>query len=412
MQLRQVFFIESIPILWPPYHLPAYRMDCQKHLFSLPDDIHYMNCATRGPLTIHVEHAGQEAILKTTRSIHQLTPDDFFEPAWEVRALFTHLIQAPDPERVALLPSVSYAMAIVARNLPFKPGFRAGQKIILLEGEFPSDVYAWERVAAEHHLTISTVPMPIGAEIGTAWNQTLLESIDSQTALVVCPHVHWMYGLIFDLERIALRAREVGAWLVVDGTQSVGALPFPFDTIKPDMLVCAGYKWLMGPYSLGLAYFGEAFDGGIPLEETWMGRVESTKFHRLTEYQSTYRPKAFRYNMGEQSNFIHLPMMKAALEQLLAWSPAAIQDYCRHLFQDAIGSIQEAGLLLDSSPRRAAHLFGIRIPPHTTVMDMQQRLAERKVFVSARGQGLRIAPHVYNTPADVGALLAALGIAS
>jgi selenocysteine lyase/cysteine desulfurase len=117
-------------------------MDCQKHLFNLQDDIHYLNYASRGPLSKVVEAAGVEAIKTTTSQIQFLTPDHFFEPAWEVRGLFDTLINALDPERIAIIPSVSYGMAIVARNLANKKGLAAGQTILLVGEEFPSDVYA------------------------------------------------------------------------------------------------------------------------------------------------------------------------------------------------------------------------------------------------------------------------------
>ena len=383
-------------------------MDCQKQLFSLPADIHYLNCASRGPFSRAVEAAGMEAIGNTTSQISHHSAQDFFEPAWEVRRLFARLIHAPDPERVALVPSVSYAMSIVALNLPQKAGFSRGQKIILLEGEFPSDVYAWERLATEYGLTILTIPMPSQSETGKVWNETILTALDTQTAMIVCPNVHWMYGCVFDLSAISIRAKEVGAWLVVDGTQSVGAFHFDFEKIQPDVLVCAGYKWLMGPYSLGLAYFNEAFDDGIPLEETWMAREESHLFHKLTDYQPTYRPKAYRYNVGEHSHFIQLPMLKAALEQILAWGPENIQQYCRGLLEKAVPILQNAGYQLETEPFRAHHLVGVRLPMGHDAAKMQKTLSESKVFVSARGQGLRVSPHVYNTPDDVDALIEAL----
>ena len=383
-------------------------MQCQKNLFNLLPHLHYLNCASRGPLSIATEKAGREAIENTTARIHGLTPNDFFEPGWEVRRLFAQLIGAPDPARVAFVPAVSYAMATVARNLPHKTGFKNGQRILLTEGEFPSDVYAWQRVSADHNLEIVTVPMPSGPDTGSQWNTNLLESIDENTALVVCPHVHWMYGTLFDLERIARRAREVGAWLVVDGTQSLGALPFSYETIRPDLLVCAGYKWLLGPFSLGVAYFGEAFDDGEPLEETWMGRTESNQFHRLTDYQATYREKAFRYNMGEQSNFIQMPMLQVALEQLLSWTPAAIQAYCRQLIGEVQDGLREMGYFLEAESQRASHLVGIQLPDGKQVIDVQKALAEASVYVSARGRGIRVSPHLYNTPEDMQALLRAL----
>ncbi len=125
---------------------------------------------------------------------------------------------------------------------------------------------------------------------GEGWNSRIIEAIDADTALVALPHVHWTDGTQFDLVEIGRRAREVGAALVVDGTQSVGALPFDVQIVQPDALICSAYKWLLGPYSIALGYFGSRFDNGVPLEETWLGRLGSEDFTKLINYQSQYHP--------------------------------------------------------------------------------------------------------------------------
>ncbi|MDZ7647737.1 MAG: hypothetical protein U5K54_11465 [Cytophagales bacterium] len=98
--------------------------------------------------------------------------------------------------------------------------------------------------------------------------------------------------------------------------------------IRPDALICGGYKWLMGPYSLGLAYYGEYFDQGIPVEENWINRLHSENFAGLVNYESDYQPGALRYEVGEHSNFILVPMLLEALEQINQWKPVNIQKYC------------------------------------------------------------------------------------
>ena len=113
----------------------------------------------------------------------------------------------------------------------------------------------------------------------------------------------------------------MGAALVVDGTQSVGAMPFDVARIQPDALIAATYKWLMGPYSMGFAYLGPRFDGGEPLEETWIGRAGSENFKELVHYRDDYQPGAIRYDVGERTNFALMPMTIAALEQVLDWQP-------------------------------------------------------------------------------------------
>jgi selenocysteine lyase/cysteine desulfurase len=383
---------------------------CQKHTFSLPDGIHYLNCATRSPLSKVAEQAGYEAIRRDVNPFG-LRPDDFFSDAIRVRSLFSRLIHNPDPDRIAVIPSVSYGMAVVARNLANKPGIRVGQRIVLVGSEFPSDVYAWDRVCQELGLTITTVAMPDEFPKGARWNERVLDAIGPDTALVIAPPIHWMYGVRFDLEAIGHRAREVGAWFAVDGTQAVGALPFDVSLVQPDALICAGYKWLMGPYSLGLAYFGPAFDDGIPLEEGWMNRLDSNQFHKLMDYQSVYRPKAYRYNVGEHSHFLQMPMLEAALTQLLDWQPERIQDYTEALMQDAWPALEQLGCRVEpvnGSQGRSHHLVGLWLPEQADPMAIQHALQAEKVSISARGQALRIAPHVYNTPDDADALVRVL----
>lgn len=382
----------------------------QKHLFSLPDEIHYINCATRSPFSKAVEQAGHDALSQHANPFG-LHPDDFFAGSARVRSLFSALVHNPDPERIAIIPSVSYGMGVVARNLPNKPGIRRGQQIVLVDSEFPSDVYAWDRVRAELDLTLTVVTMPTDSPRGDRWNERILDAIGPDTTLVVTPAVHWMYGIRFDLEAIGKRAREVGAWLAVDGTQSVGAMPFHLDAVQPDALICAGYKWLMGPYSLGLAYFGPAFDEGIPLEESWMNRLDSNQFHRLMDYQPVYRPKAYRYNVGEQTHFIQMPMLETALTQLLNWQPDRIQDYTRALLAPAWASLEALGCSVEpanGSTGRSHHLVGLWLPDHADPMAVTQALQAERVSVSARARVLRIAPHLYNTPTDIDALVSVL----
>jgi len=377
--------------------------------FTFSEGIHFLNCATRGPFSRAVEQAGVEAIRQFTPTIHQILPDDFFEGAWIVRELFAQLVHCHDKERVAVIPSVSYGMAIVARNLHRKPNLKAGQHILLIGDEFPSDVYAWEGVCKELSLHIKTVAMPqMEGAIGKEWNARILESIDENTALVVLPHVHWQYGIRFDLEEISIQAKRFGALLAIDGTQSVGALDFDIQKIQPDALICVAYKWLMGPYSMGLAYLGEFFDGGVPLEATWMAREDSNLFYKLTDYQPNYRPKAYRYNVGEHSHFIQMPMLEVALREKLAWGAGAIQRHCQKLWQEPIQQLSTLGVTFEPEAERAHHLVGIRLPVGTDTLKAQEALSARKVIVAARGEGIRVSPHLYNTEEDMRTLVEAI----
>ena len=379
-------------------------LPCQKSRFSLPGDEHYLNCAYMSPISVAVETAGMTGVARK-RVPSRIAASDFFTESDRARALFARLVNAPDPSRVAIIPSASYGLAVAARNLPVA----AGQHILVTHEQFPANVHAWRRLAHDTAAEVRAVAPPEVVEgRGQGWNTRLLEAIDASTAIVALGHVHWTDGTKFDLEAIGRRARDVGAALVIDGTQSVGALPFDVQVVQPDALVCATYKWLMGPYSMGFAYFGPRFDAGTPLEETWIGRAGSENFKELVNYRDDYQPGAIRYDVGERSNFALMPMATAALEQVLDWQPARVQEYCSALTTDLFDRVRARGYTVEAPEYRGAHLFGQRAPAGTDITAVGERLRERKVFVSLRGSALRVAPHVYNDGRDIEALVDAL----
>lgn len=374
----------------------------KKDLFSLPHDIHYLNCAYMAPLSKRVVAAGRSA-LERLENPSRIQATDFFEESDAARGLFAELINAPDPRNVAIIPSVSYAMATVAKNT----SFCRGQNLVVVEEQFPSNIYSWRRLSADAGIELRIVKAPLDTgSRGAQWNTSVLEAIDTETALVTLPQLHWTDGTRFDLEAIGQRARDCGAAFIVDGTQSVGALPFDSQNIRPDVLVCAGYKWLTGPYSVGLAFFGPAYNDGIPLEENWITRRGSEDFTNLVRYQDEYHVGAIRYDVGERSNFMLLPMLTAGLEQVLNWGPATIQDYTGKLTAEAIAPLREVGCWVEEDGWRASHILGVRMPSHINIEHLSNALLERHVSVSIRGSAIRVAPHLYNESGDLAALVA------
>lgn len=379
-------------------------LDCQRHRFSLPDGAHYLNGAYMSPLLDTVEEAGVRGI-RAKRFPVDIGPEDFFTGADTARQRFAALIGARDPERVAILPAVSYGIAVAARNTPVRPG----QNIVLTEGQFPSNALAWHRRARERDAEIRTVeapPDPRGR--GKEWTARVLEAIDADTAVVALAPVHWTDGSRFDLAAIGARARDLGAALILDGTQAIGALPFDLQATPADAVITAAYKWLLGPYSLALGWFGPRYDGGRPLEEAWLGRTGSDDFQNLVRYVDEYRPAAARYDVGGRSNFVLMPMAIAALDQLLEWDVARIEAYCRQLTHDLFDPLAAHGFVADDEDGRAAHLFGLRAPPGLDLGVLKRRLERQQVYVSLRGTAVRVSPNVYNTPDDVAALEEAL----
>ena len=376
-------------------------LHCQREAFQLPADGHYLNCAYMSPLMRRVEDAGVEGIRKKSDPA-AIRPADFFDEVNRVRGLFAELIQARDETRIAVVPSVSYGITAAARNLPLA----AGQSVVVAAGQMPSNVYCWRRVAAERQGVIRTVAVPVAGD--RTYTEAILDAIDERTAVVALGTVHWFDGRRLDMESIADRARDVGANLVLDGTQSVGAMPFDVERIRPAAIVAACYKWMLGPYSVSLAWYGPEMDGGVPLEETWLARPESDDFARLAEYRDDFRPGAARYDVGETANFALMPMVRAGLEQLVEWTVEEVEAYCGRLTAEIARAAEELGYTLADPGERSPHIIGIHLRSDAHGTALRDSLAARNVQVSVRGDAVRISPNVYNDLDDVAALVGAL----
>jgi len=380
------------------------KLQNQKHLFSIPEEITYLNIASQSPSFKAVEQAGIEGVLEKSNP-HKIIGDSYFEPVKKVKQLFAKLIDVDDCNRIANIPSASYGLATVANNITLKKD----EEILLVESQFPSNYYVWEKLAHKFNAKLTIVSMPKTTENrGKIWNESILKAISDKTKVVALGNIHWANGTLFDLKTIRKKTSEHNALLIIDGSQSIGALPFSVKEIQPDALICAGYKWLFGPYGCGYAYFGEYFDNGNPLEENWSNRLYSENMTGLTSYQSQYKPLANRYSVGEHSSFIHVKMQIVALQQVLEWTPKAIQDYCKEITSEAVITLKENGCFVENETFRTHHLFGAELPKEMDIEVLKSTLKEANIYISFRGNYIRLSCHLYNTKNDFKKLTACI----
>lgn len=370
---------------------------CQRHQFDIPRDVAYFNCGYMGPLTTRVRDAGYAGV-RSKSTPWTIQPHDFFTEVDAARNLFARLLHAEEKD-IAVAPSVSYAMAVAARNLPILPG----QSVLVLAEQFPSNVYCWRALAARAGADVTAVPAPEDGD----WTAAVLAAITARTAIAALPHCHWSNGALLDLPRVAERCREVGAALALDLTQSAGVLPFDVRTVAPDFAVSATYKWLLGPYSLAFMYVAPRWQEGEPIEHNWITREGSEDFAGLVNYRDALSPGASRYDMGERSNLHLMPMAVAALEQTLEWGVEEIRDTLGAINFTIAERCKRLGIDSLPEPKRAPHFLSLRFA-FGMPFALAQRLAAEGVSVSVRGDYLRITPHVHIDEQDIQRLLRAL----
>lgn len=363
---------------------------CQKDLFDIPDGVTYLNAAYMGPITKRSAEIGRTAVEKKMNP-WSIAVSDFFDLPDRVYELSAKLIDA-NPSDMAIVPSVSYGTAIAAKNIPVK----SGQKIVIMADQFPSNVYPWLELAKENGGVIETVDWPLDGD----WTAALLAAIDNNTAIVATANAHWTNGTLIDLVAVGKKARAVGAALVLDLTQTLGVMPFSVKDVDPDYMVVGAYKWLLGPYSFGFMYVAPRNHRGKPIEESWITRKGAADFARLVDYKEDYEPGARRFDMGEKSNFINAPIAAEGLSLLLELGVENIAAYIKTLTDHIANHAREMGLNVADDDQRTPNLIGINfadgVPDH-----IAPALAAEKIYVSIRGDSIRVAPHIYNDIADI-----------
>ncbi len=361
--------------------------------FDIPRDICYLNAAYMTPQPRAVLAAAIDGATRRSRPWH-VTPPDFFGDIEKLRAAFASQVGA-SPDNIAIVPSAGYGVSTAANNL----STTTGDIILALNDQFPSNYYAWRRQAlatgAEFHV--------VSRERGQGWADALLEVIEARgedIRIATLEWHHWASAELIDLDIVVPALQAVGARVVLDLTQSIGACPLDIRRLAPDFAVAGGYKWQFCPYGVAFLYVDETYFDGVPVEEAWMGRDGAQDFSRLAEFTDQYQPGARRFDMSAKSSFSNIAGALAALNLLNEWGIEAIAEAL--VATNAKLSAILAGHGFETTPpdARAPHFQGARLPA-TDPRTLATRLVDNGVYASVRGDHLRVAPHLYTDEEDI-----------
>lgn len=359
--------------------------------FNIPPDTIYLNASYMGPSPKPVTEIGK-LHLGAKETPWNLGSDYYFEESEKLRQVFAALLGAK-ADNIALVPAVSYGEETAVANLPV----RADQNVVMPEGDFPSNYYPWREYSKRAGFEIKQVKRPWNYD----WTTAILNSIDERTAVVCVPQCDWSDGTRFDLKIISAAAKKVGAALVVDLSQSFGAVPFPLAEVDPDFVACVGYKWLLGPYGVSYLYVADRHLNGRPLENNWINRKDSHNFSALTDYKEEYLPGARRFDSGQHSQFMQNPMAREALDYIAKTGLRNIFEHCRFLNRRLASGLEELGFAVAPEEFRVGHLLGARPPTGINPKLLRDSLQRERAFVSVRNNALRISPHLYNSREDI-----------
>jgi cysteine desulfurase/selenocysteine lyase len=358
-------------------------------LFPLAERYAYFNHAGVSPVNTR-SLAAMHAFNEKTAN---LPIGEFFEEIQaqllDLRQRFATLINARSVDEIVLMPNTATGINTAALSLPLHPG----DNVLVLDGDYPANIYPWMNLAHRGVLT-KIVPARNGG-----LDLDLLETrIDSHTRVIAMSTVVFATGFRNDIEGVGRICKERGIFLVVDGIQSLGALPFDVQAANVDFLAAGSQKWLMGPIGGGFLYVRRELLDEL-VAGPYVGAASVVDSQNFLDYNFTLQPTAERFSLGS-SGIMNQLGTRASVALLQEIGIEQIAERVLMLAGVAIGDLQERGyrIAADSSPEYRSGIVIVEVDDPTATC---ARLQAAGIVCIPRGKGFRIAPHFYNTEAEL-----------
>jgi selenocysteine lyase/cysteine desulfurase len=373
----------------------------QRDLFDIPRDICYLNSASYSPLPRRTQEAARAAV---GRKGAPWTLDAAFANRQHerARAAAARLINA-EASDVALISSVSYGVATVAKILSIPVGMR----VLTLENDHSSPILEWQTRAASAGFTIETVRQPPDGD----WTSAVMAAIErpgaARLALASISSVHWSDGGLIDVAKVAAALKRQSALFLIDATHAVGVLAMDVKGLDPDFVIFPTYKWLLGPYGRAFIYMAKRHQNGIPLEQTGFGRRGVRSEAEVYFADVSYVPTARRFDMGERDHFISMEMAAIGMEMMAEWGADAVVARLAMLTARIAEGLNGSKVRLMETRFRAPHILSLGFAGGLPA-GLVEGLAGEGFYVAPRLSRMRISPHVFNDEEDADRFVAAL----
>jgi len=368
--------------------------DVRSH-FAITQNCAYLNNASVAPISTFV--AAAMAGQASHHAAHVDTLNRDFEAVYqETREAVARLVGS-QASRVAFIQNTSHGISLIANGQPWK----AGDNVVISSQEFPSNYLAWERLAVQG-VEIRKVEL----DNDRLTPEQISSAVDSMTRLVSISEVQYFNGYRVDLAAISQICRDADAFLVVDGTQSIGALEIDVDSLGVDAIVVSAHKWMLGPLGIGFMALSDRLLAETEVTQIgWLSVNDPFDFKRVIDLPVT----AEKFECGTENSAGLLGLL-ARIREIEVATQAGIQASIFELCDSALESLSGHGLepTLPQSEQSRSGIVSFR-GPILQQYDVVSHLAKSNVVVSQRNGALRVSPHYFNNIGDISQLCDAIG---
>jgi selenocysteine lyase/cysteine desulfurase len=355
---------------------------------------------------IFLDHAGVAPMpLRVKTAIETLLAESteggaFHYPAWaqrvvEIRQACARLINA-GPDEIAFVKSTSHGLSIVAQGLDWRPG----DNVLIYEKEFPSNIYPWLNLR-NRGVEVRTIP----SRDGRIAMHDIERLMDSRTRLLAISSVQYSSGFRIDLKKVGALCREKRVLFCVDAIQSLGLIPMAVRDCHIDFLSADAHKWLLGPEGIGIFYCRKELAEQLsPPLVGWKSVQNEFEFDRP---ELLLKTNALRFEEGSM-NLIGIVGLGAAVDLLFEVGIEHVEQRVLDLGDLIIQEGLKRGYRVLTPSARHERGGNITFSGDFDPAAMQDALREKRIMVNARGGGIRVSPHFYNTGEDIAGLFSAM----
>ncbi len=368
--------------------------------FPVVRDYAYLNTAAQGPwpdrtVQAMARAAAQSQYPGTDRARTEPTTDT---ASTRARAALARMIGADEGD-VVWTANTTHGMNIVAQGIAWRPG----DNVVVPANDYPALSYAFFNLR-ERGVEVRFVPY---AGVGPTVDE-IMAATDHRTRAVACSAIRWDTGWRVDLEVLGARCAAHGCLFVVDAVQLVGAQQFDVRAAKISALSVHAYKWLVAGFGVGMLYV--APDALEQITPTYVANSSYVGYPQSFTGPLDWQPGAARYAAGGSTR-INLHALAASLSLIEEVGVANIAAHSHTLtdhLRDGLGRNRAVRVVSapDAAHRSAITVFTLGSRDHDAAL--VDALDRQGIIVALRPLGIRVSPHLFNTPADIDRLLAAL----
>jgi cysteine desulfurase/selenocysteine lyase len=344
---------------------------------------------------VYLDHAGVAPLSRKVRTaVDNFLKDSteggaFHYPAWAQRIVDSRQASAAlvnaEPEEIAFVRSTSHGLSLVANGLDWQEG----DNLLIYEKEFPSNIYPWLNLRGKG-VHIKTIP----ARQGSILLEDIEQLIDNRTRLLAISSVQFSNGFRIDLQQVGDLCRKRNVLLCVDAIQSLGIIPMDVKKYHIDFLSADAHKWLLGPEGVGIFYCRRELCQRLsPPLVGWKSVQNEFDFDHP---QLHLKKNALKFEEGSL-NLMGILGLNAALELLAGVGIENIKQRVLDLGDLIIQEAEKQGYAVMTPRVREERGGNITISGPFDPVAVRDSLRDKRIMVNARGGGLRISPHFYNT---------------